>query len=309
MSHRTTGKVELGTPTLFRATVEQQTGWIVNQQEVGVYVLTENGRDYVSMSNICTHLGCRVRWIEDQGRFFCPCHNGVFDAQGSVLPAPPDRLTAMRSKWRGTSSTFEEFRMATRLATWLDDRIHWRGVWQAVFLRKVPKVNWLYTLGSATLFVALNQAVTGILLTLYYVPTPDHAYDSVQFITQEVTAGWLIRGLHHWGASAMVVLCVLHMQRVIFHGAYKFPREVTWWTGVILLVVVIGFGFTGYLLPWDQKAYWATTVGTRIAGVTPVIGDALLRAGGRGYRRSLARLRIHVWVLPALLLIGFHMYR
>ena len=204
--------------------------------------------------------------------------------------------------------------MATRLATWLDERIHWRGVWQAVFLRKVPKVNWLYTLGSATLFVALNQAVTGILLTLYYVPTPDHAYDSVQFITQEVTAGWLIRGLHHWGASAMVVLCVLHMLRVILHGAYKFPREVTWWTGVILLVVVIAFGFTGYLLPWDQKAYWATTVGTRIAGVTPVIGDALLRLLRGGEELSAVTLArfygIHVWVLPAalLLLIGFHMY-
>jgi len=204
--------------------------------------------------------------------------------------------------------------MATRLANWFDDRIHWQGVWQAIFLRKVPKVNWFYTLGSATLFVALNQAVTGILLTLYYVPTPDHAYDSVQFITQEVTAGWLIRGLHHWGASAMVVLCVLHMLRVIFHGAYKFPREVTWWTGVILLVVVIGFGFTGYLLPWDQKAYWATTVGTRIAGVTPVIGDALLRLLRGGEELSAVTLArfygIHVWVLPAalLLLIGFHMY-
>jgi quinol-cytochrome oxidoreductase complex cytochrome b subunit len=204
--------------------------------------------------------------------------------------------------------------MATRLANWLDERIHWQGVWQAIFLRKVPKVNWFYTLGSATLFVALNQAVTGILLTIYYVPTPDHAYDSVQFITQEVTAGWLIRGLHHWGASAMVVLCILHMLRVIFHGAYKFPREVTWWTGVILLVVVIGFGFTGYLLPWDQKAFWATTVGTRIAGVTPVIGDALLRLLRGGEELSAVTLArfygIHIWVLPAslLLLIGFHMY-
>jgi quinol-cytochrome oxidoreductase complex cytochrome b subunit len=204
--------------------------------------------------------------------------------------------------------------MATRLANWLDERIHWQGVWQAVFLRKIPKVNWFYTLGSATLFVALNQVVTGILLTIYYVPTPDHAYDSVQFITQEVTAGWLIRGLHHWGASAMVVLCVLHMLRVIFTGSYKFPREVTWWTGVILLVLVIGFGFTGYLLPWDQKAFWATTVGTRIAGVTPVIGDALMRLLRGGEELSAVTLArfygIHVWVLPAslLLLIGLHMY-
>lgn len=204
--------------------------------------------------------------------------------------------------------------MATRLADWLDERIHWQGVWQAIFLRKVPKVNWFYTLGSATLFVALNQAVTGILLTIYYVPTPDHAYNSVQFITQEVTAGWLIRGLHHWGASAMVILCVLHMLRVIFYGAYKYPREVTWWSGVILLVVVIGFGFTGYLLPWDQKAFWATTVGTRIAGVTPVIGEMLLRLLRGGEELSAVTLArfygIHIWVLPAtlLLLIGLHMY-
>ena len=204
--------------------------------------------------------------------------------------------------------------MATRLASWLDERIHWQGVWQAVFLRKVPKVNWFYTLGSATLFVAINQVVTGILLTIYYVPTPDHAFDSVQFITQEVTAGWLIRGLHHWGASAMVVLSILHMLRVIFYGAYKYPREVTWWSGVFLLVLVIGFGFTGYLLPWDQKAFWATTVGTRIAGVTPVIGETLLRLLRGGEELSAVTLArfygIHIWVLPAtlLLLIGLHMY-
>ncbi len=204
--------------------------------------------------------------------------------------------------------------MATRLASWLDERIHWQGVWEAVFLRKVPKVNWFYTLGSATLFVAINQVVTGVLLTIYYVPTPDHAFDSVQFITQEVTAGWLIRGLHHWGASAMVILSVLHMLRVIFYGAYKYPREVTWWSGVFLLVLVIGFGFTGYLLPWDQKAFWATTVGTRIAGVTPVIGDTLLRLLRGGEELSAVTLArfygIHIWVLPAalLLLIGLHMY-
>jgi len=112
----------------------------------------------------------------------------------------------------------------------------------------------------------------------------------------------------------MVVLCILHMLRVIFFGAYKFPREVTWWTGVILLVVVIGFGFTGYLLPWDQKAFWATTVGTRIAGVTPVVGDVLMRLLRGGEELSAVTLArfygIHVWVLPAslLLLIAFHMY-
>jgi len=204
--------------------------------------------------------------------------------------------------------------MASRLANWLDERLAWRQVWEAIFLRKLPKVNWLFTLGSATLFVAVNQAVTGILLTIYYVPTPDHAYDSVQYITNEVTAGWLIRGLHHWGASAMVVLAVLHMLRVVFHGAYKYPREVTWWTGVGLGLIVIGFGFTGYLLPWDQKAFWATTVGTRIAEVTPVIGNWLLRVMRGGDELSAVTLArffgVHVWVLPATLalILLSHLY-
>jgi quinol-cytochrome oxidoreductase complex cytochrome b subunit len=204
--------------------------------------------------------------------------------------------------------------MASNIGTWLDERIGWRNVWDAIFLRKIPKVNWLYTLGSASLFVAINQIVTGILLTIYYVPTPDHAYDSIQYITSEVPAGWLIRGLHHWGASAMVVLVGLHMLRVIFHGAYKYPREMTWFSGVLLLLITIGFGFTGYLLPWDQKAYWATTVGTRIAGSAPFVGDWVLRIirGGEDLSAiTLARFfGVHVWALPALLLllVSFHLY-
>jgi quinol-cytochrome oxidoreductase complex cytochrome b subunit len=204
--------------------------------------------------------------------------------------------------------------MTTKINQWLDERTSWRKVWEVIFLRKIPKVNWFYTLGSASLFVAVNQAITGILLTIYYVPTPDHAYDSVQYITTQVPLGWLIRGLHHWGASAMIVLVVLHMLRVILFGAYKYPREVTWFTGVILLLVVIGFGFTGYLLPWDQKAFWATTVGTRIAGTPPLIGDYLLRIIRGGSEISAVTLvrffGTHVWVLPSLLflLIGIHLY-
>lgn len=204
--------------------------------------------------------------------------------------------------------------MMTNIGNWLNERFGWKSVWEAIFLRKIPHVNWLYTLGSATLFVAVNQAITGILLTLYYVPTPDHAYDSVVYITTQLPMGWLIRGLHHWGASAMVVLTVLHLLRVFFYGAYKFPREVTWMTGVILLIVVIGFGFTGYLLPWDQRAYWATTVGTQIAGVAPVIGEWLLRIARGGEELSAVTLArffgVHVWVLPAtlIMLVGIHLY-
>lgn len=204
--------------------------------------------------------------------------------------------------------------MMNQFMNWLDARTGWRDVWNGIFLRKVPKVNWLYTLGSATLFIVVNQAVTGILLTIYYVPTPDHAYDSVQFISTQVALGWLIRGLHHWGASAMIVVVFLHMLRVLFLGSYKFPREVTWFTGVGLFLVVIGFGFTGYLLPWDEKAYWATTVGTRIAGTPPLIGDLalrILRGGQELTAMTLARFfGIHIWWLPAALLalLGIHLY-
>jgi len=204
--------------------------------------------------------------------------------------------------------------MVLKIANWLDERVGWRSIWESVFERKIPRVNWLYTLGSATLLTVFNQGITGILLTIYYVPTPDHAFDSVQYITTQVSAGWLIRGLHHWGASAMVLLTFLHMLRVIFLGSYKYPREVTWFTGVVLFLTTIGFGFTGYLLPWDQKAYWATTVGTRIIGVIPVIGDDLLRIvrGGDGISPlTLTRFfGVHVWVLPIILLVllGIHLY-
>lgn len=204
--------------------------------------------------------------------------------------------------------------MVLKIANWFDERVGWRSIWESVFERKIPRINWLYTLGSATLLTVFNQGITGILLTIYYVPTPDHAYDSVQYITTQVSAGWLIRGLHHWGASAMVLLTFLHMLRVLFLGSYKYPREVTWFTGVALFIITVGFGFTGYLLPWDQKAYWATTVGTRIIGVIPVIGDSLLRIvrGGEGISPlTLTRFfGVHVWVLPLalLILLGIHLY-
>lgn len=204
--------------------------------------------------------------------------------------------------------------MSTNIGNWLDDRIGWRSIWQVIFDRKIPKVNWLYTLGSASLFVAVNQVITGILLTIYYVPTPDHAYDSVRYITTEVPAGWLIRGLHHYGASAMVVLVVLHMLRVILMGSYKFPREITWMTGTVLLLVTIGFGFTGYLLPWDQKAFWGSTVGTRIAGTAPFVGDfvlSVIQGGDELSAVTLARFfGVHVWFLPAVLMLTLllHLY-
>lgn len=202
----------------------------------------------------------------------------------------------------------------TDVATWLDDRSGWRSLWRTVFLRNVPRTGWSHTLGSATLIVLVNQALTGILLSLYYVPSADEAYASVEYITNEVPLGWLIRGMHHWGSSALVVLVVAHMVRVIIHGAYKYPREVVWFTGVGLLLIVLAFGFTGYLLPLDQKAFWATSVGTEMADSTPLIGEwlrTLLRGGQTVSSVTLTRFYgVHVWVLPTLLagLVGVHLF-
>jgi quinol-cytochrome oxidoreductase complex cytochrome b subunit len=204
--------------------------------------------------------------------------------------------------------------MAEKVMTWLDERLGLTEIYNTVFDRAIPKVNWWYTLGSASLFLFGLQALTGIFLTVYYVPSPDHAYESVQYIMNGVAFGWLIRGIHHWGASLMVLVVFVHMLRTFFFGAYKFPREITWLTGVFLLLSTLGMGFTGYLLPWNQRAYWATTVGTEIPGTAPLIGtilERILRGGAELSAVTLARFfAVHIWFLPAViaLLIGIHMY-
>ena len=204
--------------------------------------------------------------------------------------------------------------MAEKVWTWLDERLGLTTIYNTVLDRKVPKVNWWFTLGSASLFLFVIQVVTGIFLTVYYVPSPDHAYDSIQYIMNEVAFGWLIRGIHHWGASLMVLFVFIHMLRTFYFAAYKYPREITWVTGVFLLLATIGMGFTGYLLPWNQRAYWATTVGTQIAGQVPLIGPYItqvLRGGTDLSAVTLARFfAVHIWFLPAIIvaMISVHMY-
>lgn len=204
--------------------------------------------------------------------------------------------------------------MFDKILVWVDDRLGLTGIYNTVFDRKVPKTNWWFTLGSASVFLFAIQSVTGMFLAVYYVPSPDHAYDSIQYIMNGVAFGWLIRGIHHWGASAMVLVVFIHMLRTFFYAAYKFPREITWLTGVILLLATLGMGFTGYLLPWNQRAYWATTVGTEIPATAPLIGDLILRVMRGGYDLSAVTLArffaVHIWFLPAIIavLIGIHLY-
>ncbi len=204
--------------------------------------------------------------------------------------------------------------MKQSIMQWIDERLGLTTVYQVLLDRKVPKVNWWFTLGSANLFLFALQVLTGMMLTVYYVPSPDHAYDSIQYIMTDVSFGWLIRGIHHWGASVMVLVVFIHMVHTFTYAAYKYPREITWLSGVLLLLTTLGMGFTGYLLPWNQKAYWATTVGTSIAGSVPFIGDwilKVLRGGSDLSAVTLARFfSVHIWWLPAAIaaIVGIHLY-
>ena len=200
------------------------------------------------------------------------------------------------------------------LFAWLDQRLNLTAARHALLDREVPdRLTWWHTLGSATLTVFIVQAITGTALATYYSPSPEHAYESIRYLTFEVASGALLRGIHHWAASAMVILIVAHMIRVFTAGAYKYPREVNWVLGVVLFGFVMAFSFTGYLLPWDQKAYWATAVGTNMAGTTPLIGGALvalLRGGAELGAATLARFyAFHVLWLPLLIgaLIALHL--
>ena len=198
---------------------------------------------------------------------------------------------------------------------WLEERSGLVGGVKYFLFRKVPgDTNWFHTLGSATLTAFIVQTITGVILAMYYTPDPNTAYESIQHITHDVTLGWLVRGMHRWGASVFIILMFFHMARVFLFGAYKYPRELNWIVGVLLLVMGMLEGFTGYLLPWDQTAYWATVVGININGTGPIIGPFLsqvLRGGAEIGPDTLARFySIHMLVIPGAIigLIGLHLY-
>lgn len=205
--------------------------------------------------------------------------------------------------------------MFAKAYDWLDERLNIKEQVKDILDHPVPShVNWLYCFGGITFTLIMLQIVTGIFLVMYYVPSPDHAYASVEYISKEVAFGKLIRNMHRIGSSGVVVMVVVHLLRVYFHGAYKKPRELNWIVGVFLLMVVMGFGFTGYLLPWDQKAYWATVVGTKMAGSVPLVGEFIIKASRGGMDLGAVTLTrffaLHIWFLPAILmgLLGAHFF-
>ena len=201
------------------------------------------------------------------------------------------------------------------VADWVDERTNLSGALRWTLFRKVPKgTNWFYTLGSASLFAFLSQATTGVFLAMYYDPSPTRAYESARYITNEVFLGEFVRGMHKWGSTVMVVLVFLHMARTFFFGAYKYPRELNWVIGAVLLILTMTMSFTGYLLPFDQRSYWATIVGVNINGTGPFVGPYLsdfLRGGAEFGATTLARFyAIHMLLVPGGLaaMIGAHLY-
>ena len=198
---------------------------------------------------------------------------------------------------------------------WVDERTGLGPFGRGFMFRKVPKgTNWFYTLGSASMFAFLSQAVTGVFLAMYYRPSANEAYPSIQHINNEVFAGELVRGMHRWGATVMVVLVFLHMGRTFFFGAYKYPRELNWIIGVVLILLTLMMALTGYLLPFDQRSFWATVVAVNINASGPVIGPYLadfLRGGAEFGATTISRFyALHMLAVPGLIaaLIGAHLY-
>ncbi len=233
------------------------------------------------------------------------------------LPAPLKPTPPRPGQENGKRGPLDDAREAgITIVDWVDERTSLSGAARWMMFRKVPKgTNWFYTLGSATMFAFLSQAATGVFLAMYYRPEPaGGAYESMRYIVNKAFLGQFVRGMHLWGATVMVVLVFAHMGRTFFFGAYKYPRELNWVIGVVLLILTLVMAFTGYLLPFDQRAYWATEVGVAINGTGPLVGPYLndfLRGGSEFNATTLSRFyAIHMLIVPGLLaaLIGAHLY-
>jgi menaquinol-cytochrome c reductase cytochrome b subunit len=231
-----------------------------------------------------------------------------------LIPAPL-RKPAKPGEGNGAGPLERAKEAPVDLVGWVDERTGASGFLTQMLYRKVPKgTNWFYTMGSATLFAFVVQAVTGVFLAMYYTPSATEAYASITHITNDVFLGEFVRGMHKWGATVMIIVIFLHMGRVFFFGAYKYPRELNWVIGVVLLILTLVMGLTGYLLPFDQRSFWATIVANNITASGPVLGPYLadfLRAGAEFETTTIARFyAIHMLLVPGAIiaLIGAHLY-
>src|SRR6185437_15178374 len=206
-----------------------------------------------------------------------------------------------------------------RILAWFEARLSLRDTVGPMLMHPIPRgaagpMGWWYVFGSASITLLMIQILTGIGLALVYVPTADQAYESLVYLNERQPLGWFLRSLHYWSGSAMVVMVVVHMTQVFLHGAFKYPRELNWLTGVLLLLVTLGMAFTGQILRWDADAYWGVGIGASIAARAPVIGSAIVHAllggpiiAGRTLSRFFA---VHVFLVPGILigLIGVHLW-
>ena len=233
-----------------------------------------------------------------------------------LRPAPPRPAERNGSKPTALDKAREQSAEAgIGVVGWLDERTGASPFLRGFLFRKVPKgTNWFYTLGSATMFAFVSQAVTGVFLAMYYEPDPTRAYTSTAHITNDLFLGELVRGMHRWGSTVMIVLLFLHMARTFVFGAYKYPRELNWVIGVVLTVLTLMMGLTGYLLPFDQRSFWATVVGVNINASGPIMGPYLadfMRGGAEFGATTLTRFyALHMLLIPGLIaaLIGAHLY-
>lgn len=240
------------------------------------------------------------------------------DGNGDDPAAPVEQAGPSKAEKRAAMKTAAIHHSAEGGATaagWVDQRVNASGIYTALLTRKVPKgTNWFYTLGSATMFIFAMQAITGVFLSMYYTPSATQAYASIAHLTNDVFMGEFVRGLHKWGASLMIILIFLHMARTFFFGAYKYPRELNWVIGVVLIILTMVMGLTGYLLPFDQRSFWATIVANNITASGPVVGPYLadfLRAGPDFSATTLSRFyALHMLAVPGLIgaLIGAHLF-
>src|SRR5262249_20763434 len=275
------------------------------------------GGSPVAFSLSCTHLGCRVHWQPKPRTFLCPCHMGIFDERGQVVSGPPPSALPQYQVSVGNENVFVHLPegLAMSAGAWLKERV-------AVSLEALKAAGnepvpghlkvWWFALGGTAAMLFFGQIATGLLLCVYYQPTPERAWESVRYITGEVPFGWWIRSLHKWGANLMIVAVSLHLMRVFFTGAYRKPREANWMVGVTLFLLTLMLGFTGYSIVYEQLSYWGATVAANITEAVPLIGPGLartLRGGEQIGAPTLSRFFIlHAAILPSVLLLLFSLH-
>jgi len=238
------------------------------------------------------------------------------EGNGAKGPAPADLKTSPPERPSDAKKLADRAVEApVDVLAWVDQRTAASGFLTGMLFRKVPKgTNWFYTLGSATMIAFIAQAITGVFLAMFYTPSTTQAYASIAHINNDVFLGQLVHGMHKWGSSLMVILIFLHMGRTFFFGAYKYPRELNWVIGVVLLILTMTMAFTGYLLPFDQRSFWATVVANNITATGPFVGPYLadfLRAGPEVGATTISRFyAIHMLLVPGLIiaLIAAHLY-